>query len=324
MILRRNPRFKQMKNSSLNPTVSVVMSIYKEPIEWISLSIDSILKQTFSDFEFIIINDFPERDENRDVLNKFLLLDDRITIIENKKNIGLTKSLNIGLEHAKGKYIARMDADDISMHTRFEKQYQYMEDNPDCILLGTCAYIIDEAGKKIGKLLYPENHSEIEQTMILKNSLNHPTFFYRKSILEEFDINYSEDYPYAEDYDFGCNLIFKGQVHNLQEKLLKYRKSKQQIGQSKIGFQKRTSNKIRVKYINNLLFSKFNKKNTEDSDLVNVLWGLNKTHPKNIYIKNMFLTLGFYLKGLTFKDRVKIQFCFNLQLIQRLRLTFYK
>ena len=101
------------------------MSIYSEEEEWIRESIDSILNQTFSDFEFIIINDNPNRDKNNSLLTEYTRIDNRIIIITNEENIGLTKSLNKGLEIARGKYIARMDADDISLPTRFEKQVDF-------------------------------------------------------------------------------------------------------------------------------------------------------------------------------------------------------
>ena len=101
--------------------VSVLMSVYSEPKEWLISSINSILNQSFSDFEFIIINDNPTRSINSIVLNYFAITDSRVKIFENKSNIGLTKSLNKGLKLTEGKYIARMDADDISLPDRFFK-----------------------------------------------------------------------------------------------------------------------------------------------------------------------------------------------------------
>ena len=98
--------------------ISVVMSVYNEPVDWIRQSIDSILNQTFRYFEFIIINDNPEGISQKKMLKDFAAKDNRIKIIENEENKGLTKSLNIGISKATGKYIARMDADDISMPDR--------------------------------------------------------------------------------------------------------------------------------------------------------------------------------------------------------------
>ena len=119
------------------PKITVLMSIYKEPIDWMILSIDSIIEQTYKDFEFIIINDNPERLDNTKLLEKYLKKDSRIKIVNNSENIGLTKSLNKGLAVSTGEYIARMDADDISLPTRFEKQIAFLESNPNVIVLGT-------------------------------------------------------------------------------------------------------------------------------------------------------------------------------------------
>ena len=113
------------------PKVSVVMSVYKEPVEWLHESIDSILNQTFSGFEYIIICDNPEYEEGILLLKGYAKKDNRIRLIFNKENIGLTKSLNIGISIAQGDYIARMDADDISEAKRFEKQLDFFESNPD-------------------------------------------------------------------------------------------------------------------------------------------------------------------------------------------------
>lgn len=111
----------------MNSEVSVVMSVYNEPMEWISQSIESILNQSFTNFEFIIINDKPEGKEQIALINEYASQDQRIKIIQNEKNLGLTKSLNIGILHAKSKYIARMDADDISMPNRLKMQYEFMD-----------------------------------------------------------------------------------------------------------------------------------------------------------------------------------------------------
>ena len=111
------------------PIISVIMSVYNEPLDWVQESIDSILQQTFGNFEFIIINDNPNNKELFDFLITNKIKDNRIIIINNDENIGLTKSLNKGLERAKGEYIARMDADDISLPERLEKQINFLNTN---------------------------------------------------------------------------------------------------------------------------------------------------------------------------------------------------
>lgn len=109
------------------PQISVIMSVYKEPLDWMAQSIDSILNQIYSDFEFLIVDDNPTDDKLIYFLNDYQKKDSRIKIIVNEQNVGLTKSLNIAIKQAQGKYIARMDADDISCKNRFQVQYDYME-----------------------------------------------------------------------------------------------------------------------------------------------------------------------------------------------------
>ena len=115
-------------------SISVVMPIYNTPVSFLKEAVESILNQTFSDFEFIIIDD-GSANEVKEYLEG--LTDPRIRIIRNEKNLGITKSLNIGFHAAKGKYIARMDSDDVSLSERFEKQFMFMETHPDVIMCGT-------------------------------------------------------------------------------------------------------------------------------------------------------------------------------------------
>ena len=114
--------------------ISVIMPTYNTELSILKEAVESILTQTVPDFEFIIIDDGSANGSD-EYLNS--LRDERIRIIRNPQNIGITKSLNIGLKEATGKYIARMDADDISMPTRFEKQYAYMESHPDVVMCGS-------------------------------------------------------------------------------------------------------------------------------------------------------------------------------------------
>ena len=204
------------------------MSIYNEPEEWLRESIDSILNQTFSDFEFIIINDNPERQLNNILLKKYEKRDNRIVIINNEENIGLTKSLNQGLEIAKGEFIARMDGDDISLPKRFEKQIEIMTSYPNVIVCGTQ---IKHFGNSINKKKtnFPELHDENLQLLILNSCFAHPTVFIRKSTLIKYQLKYDESYKQTQDYKLWVDLVGYGQFYNLQEVLLLYRCSSHQI-----------------------------------------------------------------------------------------------
>jgi glycosyltransferase involved in cell wall biosynthesis len=126
----------------MKPYISAVMSVYNESEEYLRKSIESILNQTYTDFEFIIILDNPDNKKARDILKEYENKDDRIVLLENEKNIGLAPSLNRGVKVARGKYIARMDADDIALPQRFEKQVYFLENNPDYAVCFTQVFLL--------------------------------------------------------------------------------------------------------------------------------------------------------------------------------------
>lgn len=210
------------------PRVSVVMAIYKEPVEWMRLSIDSILNQTFSDFEFIIINDNPQRQENRNILNEYALKDIRIIVVQNESNIGLTKSLNKGLDIARGEYIARMDADDIACPERLEKQLEFMNNNPTVGAVGCNAYVINDKSLIISKISRPINMDDLRYLSIFESPIYHPASFYRRLILGNA-VCYDEKIKYSQDYALWISLLKMSDVANLQDRLIKYRITDSQI-----------------------------------------------------------------------------------------------
>lgn len=200
--------------------ISVVMSIFNEKIEEINKSIDSILNQTYKNFEFVIVLDNPDNKEIKKELEK--IKDSRVKIIINEENKGLAFSLNRGIKFSKGKYILRMDADDISLTNRLEKQIEYLLKNDDIDLLGTAAYLIDENEVKIGEINTILEERRIRKRMKYMNSFIHPTLIVKKSILEK--IGLYREFPCAQDYDLILRIIdYDGKVANLSEKLLYYR-----------------------------------------------------------------------------------------------------
>lgn len=227
------------------PAISVVMSVYSEPIQWIAESIDSVLQQTFRDFEFIIINDNPSRIENGEFLQDCRKKDSRIILLQNEANIGLTKSLNKGLEIAKGKYIARMDADDISVPTRFQKQFDFMESHPDT---GICGSWIKYFGGKESVCQYPEIHAHM--FLFFKSVFAHPVVFIRKEILSGHKLKYDENIRYSQDYDLWERMYPYTQFYNLPEVLLHYRISGEQISSNHTQEQLGITSKIRRRAFN--------------------------------------------------------------------------
>lgn len=212
------------------PQISVIMSVYKEPIPWITQSIDSILNQTFSDFEFLIVDDNPEDEERQELLRQYQEKDERVKIIFNEVNIGLTKSLNKALDHVKGKYIARMDADDISHTNRFQIQYDFMESHPEIDLCGTWGRTIGDISflsLKIRKM--PITNNEIKACLLFKNPFIHSSVMFRK-VIKNKEVRYNENAKRSQDYMLWYELsLMNATFYNINEVLLDYRLSSLQI-----------------------------------------------------------------------------------------------
>lgn len=226
------------------PKVSVVMSVYKEPLNWIQESIDSILQQTFTDFEFVIINDNPGREELNGFLEANRVIDNRIIIITNEKNIGLTKSLNKGLALAQGDYIARMDADDVSSLERFQKQIAFLTDNPE---IGVCGAWLNAFGDFEGVIKYPQSMDDI--CMFLDSPLAHPVVMFRKEILK--GKGYDESFQVSQDYALWARLYMEGvNFYNIPEPLLNYRFNNNQITSKHNSLQQKMGRKIRRELLN--------------------------------------------------------------------------
>ena len=211
------------------PKVSVLMSVFKEPIEWIRQSIDSVLKQSFTDFEFIIINDCPERRDNAIVLNEYKRRDQRVHVIHNKENLGLTKSLNIGLSISTGEYIARMDADDISLPNRFMNQTEFLNSNPHIDICHCAFQLIDEDGNCVGNRVLKKIEREASY-LFLFDVIAHPSIMFRSRLKGLRCPLYNEQYRNAQDYELWAFLLLNGiQFGYIPEVMLLYRLSKNQI-----------------------------------------------------------------------------------------------
>ena len=216
------------ETQAYNPKVSVVMSIYKEPLQWITLALDSILDQSFRDFEVILICDNPDYSESIDYIQTRAEQDNRIRLIVNGTNIGLTRSLNKGIGLAKGEYIARMDADDISFRERFEKQVRFLDSHRDISVCASDVHIINDEGNVIRYNKYKRKYNN--NWYFITNVLAHPTVMFRKELTSLRTPLYNEDFTYSQDYELWQFLIIKGcRLHIMEESLLLYRKSRKQI-----------------------------------------------------------------------------------------------
>ncbi|WP_163322473.1 glycosyltransferase [Draconibacterium mangrovi] len=235
------------------PLVSVLMCVYSEPLEWIHQSVSSILNQSYSKFEFILVNDAPKRTDLKKTLDNYSTCDDRICLIENSKNFGLTRSLNTGLEKCRGKYIVRMDADDISGLTRVEEQVKFMEQNSEIGVCGTWAKLFGARNGIEKRALKDES---LKFSMVLQSPFIHPSVIIRKAVLDTNRIRYNENYRFAQDYGLWSDLMKVTIFANLPLILLNYRLSNQQISnrnqeQKKIAYQIR-QDVIRTLYGENI------------------------------------------------------------------------
>lgn len=225
----------------MQPLVSVIMPVYNCEL-YIKEAVESILNQTFQDFELIIIDDCSS-DSTLQICKSFV--DNRIMIIEKDHNSGITNSLNFGLHTAKGKFIARMDGDDISMPTRFEKQVAFLDSNPEIILCGTSYIVIgqDQAYS------LPQSHEAIKVNLLQANCIVHPSVMLRKDILIANNLSYDFKMEPAEDYDLWVRLAQVGKLHNLPECLLQYRVHDSQVSTIRNDKQIQVANQVRLKVL---------------------------------------------------------------------------
>lgn len=203
--------------------VSVIMSVYNAE-KYLKAAIDSILDQTYSNFELILINDYSS-DDSEAIMKQYQAEDPRIIILENEENIGLTKSLNRGLALARGEYVARMDADDISVPERFEKQVKFLDEHPDYSFVSCIAQYINENGEPEQMRLFPETNEEIYNMMPKVDAVMHPGVMFRRTDIALIG-NYCEEFRVVQDYDLWFRGMAAGyKFYNIQEPLVLFRRN---------------------------------------------------------------------------------------------------
>lgn len=238
----------QIITMSRTVEVSVIMSAYNSA-RYLKAAMDSILSQTFTNFEFIIIND-GSSDSTENVIRAYA--DNRIVYIKNPKNLGLIASLNKGLERASGKYIARMDADDVALSDRLKDQLAVFAQHPDAVVTGSDYYLLSEDKLILQKNM---NDSDYQKTILLFSTcFAHPTVMMR-NIFKETGLRYDERFPHTEDYRLWTELSFRGTFYNVDKPLLKYRDHAGQISVTRREEQYETSAGIRKDYLQRLGFS---------------------------------------------------------------------
>ncbi|BCX13527.1 MAG: hypothetical protein KatS3mg085_059 [Candidatus Dojkabacteria bacterium] len=224
----------------MKPKISVIMSVYNSQA-FLRDSIESILKQSFKEFEFLIVDD-NSSDDSYKIIKTFT--DERLKIFKRDKNHGLTANLNYLIQKSNSPYIARMDADDIAEPDRLKIQYEYLKSNPEVSLIGTKAKIINEQNKILGEINVPNSFEQILSKIFIQNVFVHPTLMFTKDSILKVGM-YDENFKKAQDY----HLILKYLAHNLilknlDQELLLYRIHQKSISKSKSNEQEEYALKV--------------------------------------------------------------------------------
>ena len=229
------------------PIVTVLMPVYNGA-KYLSEAIDSILNQTFQDFEFLIIDD-NSNDNSVELIKQYY--DSRIRLIQNTKNIGQSRTMNRGLELAQGVYVARMDQDDISLPERIEKQVIYFENHPKVGVLGCHVRIVDVELRNFNIRPRPMTNYENQWRLLYNTSVMHPSVMFRRILFLKYG-GYNNEYSPAEDYEYWSRLSQFTEIHQLPDVLMKLRIHEANTSISNRSNQLKNTLKIRISNINRL------------------------------------------------------------------------
>ena len=234
-----------------NSDVTVLLPVYNGE-RFLRKAIESILNQTFSDFELLIIDD-GSSDSTLNIIQSYS--DPRIRLFQNNKNLGLIATLNKGLSLAKGKYIARMDADDISHPSRLAKQFAYLSRHPEVGVLGAAVQIIDDNENTSDKLRFPTGHEVIRWHLCFSDPIVHPSVMIRRGFVNKVG-GYNSDVLHTEDYDLWRRLSNVTRLNNLNDVLLFLRRHKNSISSMYSTIQRKNSIRISHLMITSILTEK--------------------------------------------------------------------
>ncbi|MCW5875594.1 MAG: glycosyltransferase [Anaerolineales bacterium] len=228
------------------PKVSVVMAVHNGEL-YLSEALDSIFQQSLRDFEFLVIDD-ASTDGTAEILAA--CTDPRLHIHTNKSQLGLAASLNLGLEQARGEYIARMDHDDISLPRRLEMQASYLDEHPDVDVLGAWVRTLGQPPEQTWR--YPTEDDAIRSELLFNPVLVHSSVMLRRSSLGKHKLRYDPKLPRAQDYDLWTRVAGRLRFANLNKVLLCYRVHSSQVGQRFGEEQQQIANRIRLDHLHRL------------------------------------------------------------------------
>lgn len=224
------------------PLVSVVMPNYNTPEEYLREAVESVLRQTYARFEFIIVDD-ASTGSDIEIIGSYD--DDRIILLRNEKNMHVSHSLNRGMERAQGAYIARMDSDDVCLPDRLEKQVRFMEQRKDIDVLCSRVRMFGNKNGVFSTGIKEPEHMKV--AVFFGNPVMHPSVMFRASFLREHSVRYSTDAKYkaAEDYELWARCAFAGRIYEYPQVLLKYRMHAGQVSTATRNLQDTNANHVR-------------------------------------------------------------------------------
>lgn len=225
-----------------NPLVSVLIPCYNVE-SYVVESVSSIMGQTYTNLEIVIINDCSS-DNTSNKLQELAKKDSRIKIYNNETNLKLIKTLNKGIDLCSGKYIARMDADDISFPTRIEKQVSFLEQNADYDVVSTMFYTFRTGKAKHNLYKNPKTYEELQAYLLFRSGICHPAVMIRKTLFSDLGLRFEEKYLHVEDYALWSKALYCTKLANIDEPLLYYRVHEYQV--STLNEKKQIENKKEV------------------------------------------------------------------------------
>ncbi len=206
---------------------------------FIGPAIESVLAQSFSDFEFLIVDD-GSRDATPEIIAS--CADPRIRILTNTENIGLIRSLNLGLDHARGEFVARMDADDVSLPKRFEEQVRFLDAHPR---IGLCGTAVETFGARTEYWCGETDPARLKCLLLFEANINHPTVMFRRTLIERHRIRYDPRYPHAEDYAAWACLGDVSELANIAVAHVRYRLHDSSVSHANRDAQNASADKVR-------------------------------------------------------------------------------
>ena len=225
-----------------NPTLSILMPVYNAE-KYLAQAVDSILKQTYTDFEFLITDD-ASTDQSFAILRRYAQSDPRIKLTKQEKNVGLQKALNQMLKEAQGKYIARMDADDIALPNRFTDQVKILATDKEVIAVGGAFNLIDEKSRFLTVIRPPQDNDTIQEKALAGHTpICHPSVMMRREAVLQVG-GYDESLKTVEDLDLFLKLGEIGELRNLQESVISYRLHGASVSETKGQQQRREAYQV--------------------------------------------------------------------------------